>query len=449
MRQLQYGTGFGLFWVLIGTFAYFQYVHQQPTCFDTNKNGSEEGVDCGGACTRICALSVIQPEATWARSFRVHDGQYNAVAYIVNKNRIAAAPELAYTFSLYDAQGLIVERSGKTILPPDSEYPVFEARIDTQGRVPTQTFIKLEPIELWLPASVGRDQFVVTDRQLTDVDGQPKLEAKIKNTALTSAEEVEVVATIFDTQGNALTSSRTFIDNFASRSEATAVFTWPEPIAKTIRSCEVPTDIMLAIDLSGSMNNDGANPPQPITSVLSAARSFVDRLRDTDQVGVVTFATDARIVQSLTSERGAVATGVSKLTIDPKEQTGSTNPGEALLRVLEELSSVRHSDEARKVAILLTDGLATAPYENPDAFALEQVEKVKAAGITVFTIGLGASVNMDFVTSLASGPTLAYKAVSVTDVDRIYKLITGSLCEEGAARIDIVPKTNASFTPLE
>ena len=31
------------------------------------------------------------------------------------------------------------------------------------------------------PAKVGRNQFTVTDRQIFDADGTPKLEAKIKN----------------------------------------------------------------------------------------------------------------------------------------------------------------------------------------------------------------------------------------------------------------------------
>lgn len=448
-RQVQYGTGFGLFWVIVFSVIYFNYFYVAPTCFDKNQNGEEVGIDCGGACTRICAFQVIPPAATWARSFRVGDSHYNAVAYIENKNRVAASPEVSYTFSLHDANGLITERKGTTILPPDSVYPVFEARIDTQGRVPTQTFITIDPVELWLPATVGRDQFTITDRRLLDADAKPRLETKIRNNALTAADKVEVVATIFDANGNALTSSRTFIDDFEARSEAAAIFTWPEPIAKTVRSCEVPTDIVLAIDLSGSMNSDSKNPPQPLTAVLTAAESFVKRLKEKDQVGIVTFATDAVINRQLSNKLTEVSDVVSDLFIDPKEETGSTNPGEAFIKALEELSSQRHSTEARKVVVLLTDGLATAPDENPDEYALQNAQLVKDSGVTVFTIGLGESVNMDFVRSLASSPLQSYQAIGAADVDRIYQTITASLCEDGAAVIDIVPKTDASFAPLE
>ncbi len=447
-RRVQYGTGFGVFGLIIFTFIYFNNFYQPPTCFDNTQNGDERGVDCGGGCTTICNFDVQKPVVQWARSFRVTEGQYNAVAYIENKNQGAGSLAVPYTISLYDAQGLITQRTGTTILPPDSVYPVFEPRIDTQGRVPTQTNIALGESTTWVQAAGGRNQFTIQSRTLTGADAQPRLEAQIYNNALTKVDEVEVVATIFDAQGNALTSSRTFIDDFAPRTTEVAVFTWPEPIAKTIRSCEVPTDVVLAIDLSGSMNNDNDNPPEPITSVLSAAESFATRLQTGDQIALVTFATDALLKNPLTGNIQNVAQDISALTIDPEEETGSTNTGEALLKGKAELLSPRHNTEARKVMVLLTDGLATAPDEAPEQYALDAAQKVKQADITLFTIGLGKEVNMDFVTQLASTPQQSYRALSVREVDRIYKTITAEICEDGAAIIEIIPKTSAGFSSV-
>ena len=448
-RRVQYGTGFGLFWVCIFSVVYMVYLYNPPSCFDNTQNGEERGVDCGGACTRICLFEIMQPTSVWARSFRVHDGQYNAVAYIENKNRVAATPEISYTFSLYDEQGLITERSGVTILPPDSVYPIFEARIDTQGRTPTQTFIALGEAELWLPAHAADSQFTVKNRQLFNADSKPRLEAILQNNELTEIEEVEVIATIFDARGNALTSSRTFIDNFPARSEQTAVFTWPEPIAKTVRSCEVPTDVVVAVDLSGSMNNDQDNPPEPITSVLKAAQAFIGRLQTDDQAGLVTFATQATTENGLTEALGDVVAVVKGLSIAPEEEVGNTNTGDAFVHSLAELTSERHNQEARKVLVLLTDGLATAPDEEPEEYALEKAQEAKDAGINIYTIGLGENVNMEFVRELAGAPNQAYRALSVGDVDRIYQTITAEICEDGAAVIHIVPKTDDAFEVLQ
>lgn len=447
-RRVQYGTGFGIFWMFVFVLIYYANFYQVPNCFDSRQNGAERGVDCGGVCARICPFDVAAPTVQWARSFKVTQGQYNAVAYIENTNQFAASSEVPYVISLYDADGLITQREGKTILPPDSVYPVFEARIDTGERVPTQTFMELGDVSLWVAAKGGRNQFTVQSRTLTGADAQPRLEAQIYNNSLQEADKVEVVATIFDARGNALTSSRTFIDNFLGRTQETAVFTWPEPIAKTMRSCEVPTDVLLAIDLSGSMNNDSDDPPEPITSVLTAAEAFTKRLQTGDQAALGTFASDAVITNLLTSNTGQIATSIAHLTIDPEEETGSTNTGDALLRGSEELNSSRHNTEARKVMVLLTDGLATAPGDDPDAYARDAADKAKAMGVNLFTIGLGENVNMDFVTELASTPQQAYRAVSAGEVDRIYKSITAEICEDGAAVIEIIPKTDAGFSAV-
>ncbi len=448
-RRVQYGTGYVTMLCLMSLSVYFLYFYTPATCFDLSQNGDEVGVDCGGVCTRICAFTVAPPIVVWAKSFQIQPGQYNAVAYIENKNILAGTPSISYTFRLYDGAGLITERVGTTVLPPNSTYPVFEGRINTEGRVPTETTLEIKPADMWLPSTYGRDQFKTVDLKLVEADSRPKLNVKIENTDLKEAQAVEVVATIFDASGIPLTSSQTFIDTFAGRSQKDIVFTWPNPIAKTIRSCAVPTDVVIAIDLSGSMNNDGNNPPEPITSVLEAASIFAGQLRSTDRVAVVTFASTAEVTTQLTGSAVTVAAAIKKLTINPKEETGNTNTGEGLSSAQAELNSARHNPDARSVVVLLTDGLATGPEKEPEEYAKQKAELLKNDGITLFTIGLGKSVNMDFLRTLASGPTFTYAAPTTDTLGGIYKTITDSICEDGAARIDVIPKVTKAFAPLK
>lgn len=447
-RRTQYAGGFFVFLMLISTGIYFGFFYKDASCIDGSQNGAERGIDCGGSCTRICAIDVTMPTPLWARAFKVTDGQYNAVAYIENKNMSAGSPEVSYTFKLYDKDGLIAERSGVTIIPPDSVYPIFEGRIDTQGRIPTDTFIELGDTELWYPATGSREQFTVEGRELVGADSSPRLSARIRNNELTEAKNVEIVATIFDTNGNALTASRTIVPRFDSRATEDVVFTWPEPIAKTIRSCELPTDVVLAIDLSGSMNNDGGTPPQPVTSVLRAAEAFIDRLNQNDKIGVVTYATNAVTTAELSSDSKAVRAKIGTLAIDPKEEKGNTNTGDAIIKAMSELSSNRHSRDARKVVVLLTDGLATAPAKEPEKYAIDAALQLKETGTEIFTIGLGASANDVFLKSLASDESHYFKAGSADTVDKIYRSVTDAICEDGAAVIEIVPKTTARFEGL-
>jgi Mg-chelatase subunit ChlD len=448
-RRVQYGTGYLTFLSMISLGVYFFYFYTPATCFDLDKNGEETGVDCGGACTRICAFTVTPPKVIWAKSFKIQPGQYNAVAYIENNNVVAGTPSLEYVFRLYDEAGLITQRSGKTVLPPNSTYPVFEGRVDTAGRTPTETTLELTLADLWLPATHGRDQFRTVDLQLVEADSRPKLNVKMENSDLNEAKDVEVVATIFDASGIPLTASQTFIDLFAGRSQKNITFTWPNPIAKTVRSCAVPTDVVIAIDLSGSMNNDGDNPPQPVTSVLAAASEFASKLRPDDRVSVVTFATNAQVTTQLTGNAATVASAITQLKIDPKEEVGNTNTGDGLAQAQVELNSSRHNVDARSVVVLLTDGLATAPEVEPEEYAKNKAELLKADDITLYTIGLGKGVNMDFLRTLASGSTFAYAAPTTGTLGDIYKNITDSICEDGAARIDVIPKVTKAFQPLQ
>lgn len=449
-RRVQYLFGLGVFLTLIVLLFYYLYGYEVPTCFDNIQNGTERGIDCGGSCTQVCSIDVTPPVVLWSRAFEIVPGQYNAVAYVENRNIGVGSPKMQYTLSLYDAEGLIISKKGTTVLPPDSTYPIFEGRLNTGGRVPIQTIFELDDQNsLWLPASVGREQFVIEERALKDADNEPKLNARITNTALTDMRNVEVVATIFDAKKNALTASMYIIPYIKGRSTESVVFTWPEPIAKTVRSCEVPTDVILAVDLSGSMNDDGGIPPEPITSVLKAASAFVSRLKKDDQVGVVTYATQATTKEVLTRERDRVGKVIKLLTILKADETGSTNTGDAILRAKEEFASSRHNKDARKVLVLLTDGLANDPGETPELYAQDAATALKAAGVEIYTIGLGEKVNEPFLRSIASGDSHYFKAASAGTIDSIYRSVTSAICEDGAAVIDIVPKSEAVFAPLQ
>ncbi len=448
-RRLVYGIGFLSFCGVSGLLIYKAYLYVPPTCFDGLENGDERGVDCSGSCVRICSSEIIQPEVQWVRAFRVTEGLYNIVAYVENRNLNIGAPGIPYTVSLYDSKGKIVEKSGEATLPPDSVYPIFEGRIETGDRVPTQAFITLATSTLWLPAVAGREQFSVVDRSLSDADTKPLLTARIRNESLDEATDVDIVATIFDASGNALTASRTKVPLFEGRSTEEITFTWQEPIAKTLRSCEVPTDVILAIDLSGSMNDDGGTPPEPVSSVLTAAVSFVNELTDRDRIGVVTYATDATNTLPLSQNRELVRATIKSLVIDPESERGSTNTGEALLRAQEELLSERHNQNARKVVVLLTDGLATAPKESPEEYAVSRAAGLRQTGAEIFTIGLGASVNGDFLRSIATSDSHYLYAPDTAVLDRIYRDITAAICEDGAAVIEIIPKTSTIFQTPE
>jgi Mg-chelatase subunit ChlD len=448
-RQIWYGTGFASFWVLVGVLVFYVGFYQSPTCFDGVQNGAEIEIDAGGICVRVPSSQAVPLLVAWAESFEVTPGQYNAVAYVENRNQTIGTPELLYTFTFLNDGVEVGRRSGSTELPPNSTYPLFEGRIFTDGQVITDTVLTITPVEVWIPAVSIADQLRTSDLDLLSIDIRPRLEAKLENTSLDSVSDVEVVATIFNDVGKAVAASETVVDSFMARTVQDVVFTWPNSIAKTVRSCSIPTSVLMGIDLSGSMNNDQAVPPQPITDALAAASAFVGGLQEVDQVGVVTFATDATLAQSLTGAQSSVTDLILDLAIDPSEETGRTNTAAAFTIATTELSSARHDENARRAFVLLTDGLPTAGgIEEAIAAAKAAANVMIESGADVYVIGLGENVDESFVRLISSSPDKAYLAPSRSDLATIYATITASLCEVGPTKIEVIAKPPVTFAPL-
>lgn len=473
-RQLQYGTAFIALCTLIATSVYFTKYYQPPNCFDGVQNGNEGGIDCDGSCVRMCATSVTEPKTLWAESFKIFEGQYNAVAYIENKNKTASTKSLSYTFKLFEGEEVIAKREGTTILPPDSVYPIFEGRILTDdSRKPTRTEIEIRTDEnvVWQPATLGRDQFRTISHTLLGSDSAPRLKVSLENTDLFEAERVEVVATIFNNVNGKkipVTASQTFIDVLPGRSTEDLVFTWPSPIAQTVRSCEIPSDIMLVLDRSGSMAADGGDPPEPLESAKKAAASFTKLTKEQDLLGYFSYATDpsSPIEQVLTNDFRAVENSI-KGTKMGEDGVQYTNIGEAFLIATKELTGSRHREDARKVIILMTDGDVTRPV-NPETgladrdyaalFALEGAEAAKDENISIYTIGFGdffSDINdaverdVDLIKNMASSEEHYFEAPTIQDLENVYREIAGDICEVGSLSVDIITKTDTSFTPLQ
>ncbi|MFT7645058.1 MAG: Mg-chelatase subunit ChlD [Candidatus Paceibacteria bacterium] len=449
-RRVQYGLILLSFVVLFGVYIYYANFTQVETCFDLEMNGDETGIDCGGGCVRFCSADILPPRVVWAKSFEVIKDQYNAVAYVENLSQTAAAPDLEYTFELISRGNVVATRSGTTVLPPNTTSPIFEGKILVDSNEPvTETRITLNPSNLWIPASINRNQFRSIDIDLTGADTQPRLGVEVENTGITAAENIEVIATIFNDSDTPVAASRTYIEYIEARSTRNIVFTWPNSIAKTVKNCIIPTDVAVGIDLSGSMNNDGSTPPQPITASLQAAGQFIESLGAKDQVAVVTFASHSKVITELNSLHKVVADTVLTLEIDLEEETGFTNTVEALLVAQAELNSEKHNPDARRVLVLLTDGLPTS-NDGKDVITLaeETAQSLSDDGIEVYAIGLGQGVDRGFISNIASDETNAYFAPTGSDLKKIYSEITSSLCESGATKIDVIVKPETNFAPL-
>ncbi|HEX3853161.1 MAG TPA: VWA domain-containing protein [Polyangiaceae bacterium] len=143
-------------------------------------------------------------------------------------------------------------------------------------------------------------------------------------------------------------------------------------------------DIMLAIDVSGSMQAQDMLGPRGRSSRLDAAKEVVARFvgdRENDRIGLVAFAGRPYLVSPLTMDHDWL---LQRLGALDASQVDGTAIGSALA------SGVRRLDAQNaksKLLVLLTDGQNNAGKISPDAAA----EAAKALGVKVYTIGIGSS----------------------------------------------------------
>lgn len=212
------------------------YIHQKlqkpASCFDGIKNQDERDVDCGGICHIACFNYVKQdPDVQWSRAYYVAKGAYNLVAYVQNPNVDYISQPAKYIFKVYDENNvLITSREGVTAIPTSKVFPIFEPAVQTGEKIPKiVTFEFTEPV-VWLEYFGNKPELEVTEQRLSRLDTSPKLDAHVVNRTLNTYQNVEVVAIIYDEEGNGVLSSRTIIDKIGDKGQADLVFTWPEPI---------------------------------------------------------------------------------------------------------------------------------------------------------------------------------------------------------------------------
>lgn len=140
------------------------------------------------------------------------------------------------------------------------------------------------------------------------------------------------------------------------------------------------TDIILAMDISGSMSSKDFEPTR-FEAAKDVAIKFVNQ-RPNDNLGLVVFAGESLSLMPLTYDRAALTNAIQNV------EMGDLNDGTAIGDGLASAVNRLVSGKAKsKSVILLTDGTNNAGQVPPVTAA--QIAKSK--GIKVYTIGIGTN----------------------------------------------------------
>jgi len=143
-------------------------------------------------------------------------------------------------------------------------------------------------------------------------------------------------------------------------------------------------DLMMAVDLSGSMEMNDMVLNERQVDRLSATKNvlddFIERRRG-DRLGLILFGTQAYLQAPLTFDRTTVKTLLNESGIGMAGN--QTAIGDALGLAVKQL---RQRPEQSRVLVLLTDGANTAGQISP----IQAARIAKEEGIKIYAIGLGA-----------------------------------------------------------
>lgn len=212
----------------------------------------------------------------------------------------------------------------------------------------------------------------------------------------------------------------------------------PQWMGEPIEQAVSGRDLMLAVDVSGSMNekdfivnNQRINR---LTATKSVASAFINR-RVGDRVGLILFGTTAHLQVPLTFDRNTVISLLNEAFIGITDDDPATSIGDAIGKAIKQLKK-QQADS--RVLVLLTDGANTAGEVTP----LEAAEVAANYHLKIYTIGIGADemIVRDFFGARKVNPsrdldekTLTaiadktggryFRARNTAELDQIYQLL--------------------------
>ena len=177
-------------------------------------------------------------------------------------------------------------------------------------------------------------------------------------------------------------------------------------------------DIVLAVDISGSMLAMDFAPKNRLAAAVDVAQDFIGK-RPNDRFGLIAFSEYALTQSPVTFDHNAMLEQLGKLTVN--EEASATAIGMGLAKAVARL---KDSDAKSKIIVLITDGVSNTGEIDP----LSAAKMAQAFGIKVYPIGVGRGGYVDFPVVDPLFGRFYQKTLVVLDMDTLNKVaeITGT-----------------------
>jgi Ca-activated chloride channel family protein len=166
------------------------------------------------------------------------------------------------------------------------------------------------------------------------------------------------------------------------------------PKVEMKKEYQVPRDVVLVLDTSGSMRENGK-----LDQAKKALNYCLNSLDKNDRFALINFATTVNRYKDGLLDASSDQVGQAKKWVGNLEATGGT----AIYDALESALALRPKDEGRTfLVVFFTDGEPTIGETNPDKILKNTFAK-NTTNTRIFTFGVGDDVNASFLDRLAEG----------------------------------------------
>jgi VWFA-related protein len=153
---------------------------------------------------------------------------------------------------------------------------------------------------------------------------------------------------------------------------------------QTSNTARSAASIVLVVDVSGSMAGE------PMNQAKRALQEFLRGLDPGDQVALMAFDVKVTLIQDFTSDRALLNAAIGRLT--PQGDTALYDG------VIEATAKAAQGPGARKLVVLLSDGLATTGLDKRP----QSIDAARNSGAGFVAVGLGSAIDRAYLTELTT-----------------------------------------------
>lgn len=231
-KQFIYGTFYLLVIFLIFGGVYLSFFASDPTCFDSRRNQNEEGIDCGGACQKICLPPTVRdPQVVYSKFFLLSDSNATLYGEISNLNPDYAVKNFSFSFNAAksgQSSSTPIVSGNSFIYAADKTYLIFPNSIFKPDSDDKPEII-LTNLEWVKKEDFEKPNLVIKDFRVTETEEGIRLVGSISNETLSPVNEVRIFAIFKNEFSNPLGASLTSLNLSPKSSSDFSIFHPPIP----------------------------------------------------------------------------------------------------------------------------------------------------------------------------------------------------------------------------